>query len=130
MNIGPGPDGDWDPEAYKRLADIGKWIKINGEGIYSSKAVAPYSDGDVFFTQSKDGKNEYAFLLAKDNEVTLPATVTINTGNSEKVKTVSLLGVKQKLKWRQDGGSISITIPESLQNNSGLLYAATFKITH
>ena len=130
MNIGPGPDGDWDPEAYKRLADIGKWIKINGEGIYSSRAVAPYSDGEVFFTQSKDGKNEYAFLLSKNNEVALPASLTINTGNAEKVKAVALLGVKQKLKWKQDGGSISITIPESLQNNSGLLYAGTLKITY
>ncbi len=130
MNIGPGPYGDWDPEAYKRLADIGKWIKINGEGIYASRAVAPYSDGDIFFTQSANGKNEYAFLLAKNNEVTLPAAVTINTGNSTKVKAVTLLGVKQKLKWKQEGGAITVTVPQSLQNNSGLLYAATFKIIH
>ncbi|RYE29025.1 MAG: alpha-L-fucosidase, partial [Sphingobacteriaceae bacterium] len=38
MNIGPGPDGDWDPVAYQRLKGIGDWIKINGEGIYNSKA--------------------------------------------------------------------------------------------
>jgi len=130
MNIGPGPDGDWDPEAYKRLADIGKWIKINGEGIYSSKAIAPYSSGDVFFTQAADGKTEYAFLLAKNNEVALPSVLTINTGNSTKIKQFTLLGVNQKLKWKQDGGVISITIPESLQKDSGLLYAAEFKINY
>lgn len=129
MNIGPGPDGDWDPEAYKRLADIGKWIKINGEGIYSSKAVAPYSEGDIFFTQSADGKNEYAFLLAKENEVTLPATLTINTGNSNKIKAITLLGSQQKLKWMQDGGAIVVTMPQSLQSDNRILYAATFKIT-
>jgi alpha-L-fucosidase len=60
----------------------------------------------------------------------LPATLTINTGNSDKVKSVALLGVKQKLKWKQEGGSINITIPESLQNNNGLQYAATIKIIH
>ncbi|HVW15627.1 MAG TPA: alpha-L-fucosidase [Mucilaginibacter sp.] len=128
MNIGPGPDGDWDPEAYKRLADIGKWIKINGEGIYASKAVAPYSAGDIFFTQSADKKTEYAFLLSKDVNVNLPATITIQTANPEKVKSVTLLGVKHKLKWAQTDGNITVAIPQTLQNQNGLQYAAAFKI--
>jgi alpha-L-fucosidase len=130
MNIGPGPDGDWDPEAYKRLADIGKWIKINGEGIYSSKAVAPYSSGDIFFTQSANGNNEYAFLLSKDNEVALQSVIAIKTANTKKVKKVTLLGVGQKLKWSQKDGNISVTIPQSLQNGNGLQYAAVFKINY
>jgi len=130
MNIGPGPDGDWDPEAYKRLADIGKWIKINGEGIYSSKAVAPYSSGDIFFTQSADGNNEYAFLLSKDNEVTLPPVIDIQTGNGRKVKKITLLGVGKKLKWNQQEDHISVTVPQSLQSGNGLQYAAVFKISY
>ncbi|HTD40274.1 MAG TPA: alpha-L-fucosidase [Mucilaginibacter sp.] len=130
MNIGPGPDGDWDPEAYKRLADVGKWIKINGEGIYSSKAIEPYSTENIFFTQSAHGENEYAFVLSENNEVILPAVVTIKTGNSRKAKHIALLGTNQKLKWSQQQDSISITIPESLQNGSGLMYAAAFKITY
>ncbi|MGZ3821829.1 MAG: alpha-L-fucosidase, partial [Mucilaginibacter sp.] len=130
MNIGPGPDGDWDPEAYKRLADIGKWIKINGEGIYSSKAVAPYSSENIFFTQSVDGKNEYAFLLSKENEVNLPPLLNIKTGNTRKVKGITLLGTSQKLKWNQKEDAISVVIPKSLQNGSGLLYAAAFRIKY
>jgi alpha-L-fucosidase len=130
MNIGPGPDGDWDPEAYKRLADIGKWIKINGEGIYSSRAIAPYSSGDIFFTQSADGNNEYAFLLSKDNDVTLPGVITIQTGNARKIKKITLLGVNQKLKWNQHENAVSITIPQSLQSGNGLQYAAVFKINY
>jgi alpha-L-fucosidase len=130
MNIGPGPDGDWDPEAYKRLADIGKWIKINGEGIYASKAIAPYSDGDIFFTQTNGANNEYAFLLGNDKGLTLPPVVSIKTGNARKVQQLTLLGVKQKLKWKQDGDVINVTIPTALQNNSGLSYAAGFKIKY
>ncbi|MBS1531745.1 MAG: alpha-L-fucosidase [Bacteroidetes bacterium] len=130
MNIGPGPDGDWDPVAYERLADIGKWMKVNGEGIYASKAVAPYSVGDIFFTRSADAKTEYAFLLSKEDGVSLPATVTIPIGNTSKVRSVTLLGVKQKLKWTQNGGDVSVTIPASLQSNNGLRYAATFKINY
>lgn len=128
MNIGPGPDGDWDPVAYQRLADIGKWMKINSEGIYSSKTIAPYSAGDIFFTRSADSKTEYAFLLSKDNSVSLPTTLTIPTQNTAKARSVKLLGVKQKLKWSQKGGDILVSVPSSLQNNSGLQYAAVFKI--
>jgi len=130
MNIGPGPDGDWDPEAYKRLTDIGKWIKINGEGIYASKAIAPYSDGDIFFTQTNGGNNEYAFLLGNDKGLTLPPVVSIKPGSQRKVKQVTLLGVKQKVKWKQDGDVINVIVPAALQNNSGLSYAAGFKITY
>jgi len=130
MNIGPGPDGDWDPEAYKRLADIGKWIKINGEGIYASKAVAPYSAGDIFFTQTNFGSDEYAFLLSKNNDVAFEPVVKIPTGNDRKVKKIALLGIGQKLKWKQEGGDILVTIPKSMQSNNGLQYAAAFKLTY
>lgn len=130
MNIGPGPDGDWDPEAYKRLADIGKWIKINGEGIYASKAVAPYSAGDIFFTQTNGGSDEYAFLLSKNNDVTFEPVVKIPTGNDKKIKKITLLGINQKLKWKQEGGDILVTIPKSIQSNNGLQYAAAFKLTY
>lgn len=130
MNIGPGPDGDWDPKAYERLADIGEWIKINGEGIYSSKPVAPYSDGNMFFTQAADGSKQYAFVLAGDNGITMPPVVNIKTINGKKAKHVTLLGATQKLKWKQDGGVIAVTIPSWLQNWAGLQYAATFKVEY
>ncbi len=131
MNIGPGPDGDWDPEAYKRLADIGRWMKINGEGIYSSKAVAPYSVENIFFTQTKEGNNEYAFVLPAGEDVILPPVLSIKTGNARKVKHVTLLGAKQKLKWTQTGDGVDVVIPKPLQaESSGLQYAAAFKIEY
>ena len=80
MNIGPGPDGDWDPEAYKRLADIGKWIKDQWRGYIFVQGRRAVFAGDIFFTQSADGKNEYAFLLSKNNDGYLPPMIKITTG--------------------------------------------------
>ncbi|MDN3583159.1 alpha-L-fucosidase [Mucilaginibacter flavus] len=130
MNIGPGPDGDWDPVAYSRLKQIGDWIKINGEGIYGSDAVAPYSEGNTYYT--KAGKAVYAFVLApKDTDaVVLPTTLTIHLKDMARVKKITLLGTNQKIKYTVAQGAININIPASLQTQNGLKHAAVFKIQY
>ncbi len=130
MNIGPGPDGDWDPVAYSRLKQIGDWIKINGEGIYESNAVAPYSEGNTYYTRT--GKSVYAFVLAEKDkdEVVLPSTISLHLKNQGKVKKISLLGINQKIKYTVGDGVINIKVPASLQNQNGLNQAAVFKIQY
>lgn len=130
MNIGPGPDGDWDPVAYERLQQIGNWMKINGEGIYNTTPVTPYSEGNTFYTKLKNANTIYAFVLADKGSVTLPAKANFHLKIDNKVKKISLLGVNKKLKWAQYGDSINIIIPKNLQTNSGLSHAAAFKIQY
>lgn len=127
MNIGPGPDGDWDPVAYDRLQGISAWMKINGEGIYGSKSVAPYSTGNVFYTKAKNDKAIYAFMLSDQDKVVLPATVSVKVS---KPKKVTLLGSNQRLKWKQQNDEVVISVPQGLQNNSGLNAAACFKMEY
>jgi len=38
LNIGPRSDGTFPPEAVERLKAIGKWMKVNSESIYGTKA--------------------------------------------------------------------------------------------
>ncbi|MEN0054888.1 MAG: alpha-L-fucosidase [Mucilaginibacter sp.] len=127
MNIGPGPDGDWDPVAYQRLQGISAWMKINGEGIYGSKSVAPYSTSNVFYTQAKNNKAIYAFVLSDQEKVLLPSTITVKAA---KPKKVTLLGSKQSLKWKQENDEVVVQIPAGLQQNSGLNEAACFKLEY
>jgi alpha-L-fucosidase len=129
MNIGPGPDGDWDPEAYNRLNSIGDWMKINGEGIYNSRAVAPYSSGNIYYTKNKDKNRIYAFVLAEKEIVSLPGTLNITLKDIKKVKKVTMLGSTQQLKWKSNADGIQLTIPASA-NNIGLKQAACFTIDY
>ncbi len=60
LNIGPKPDGTVTDEETQVLLDIGKWLKINGEGIYSSVPWRKFGEGEVnaedgFF---KDGEEK------------------------------------------------------------------------
>jgi alpha-L-fucosidase len=130
MNIGPGPDGDWDPVAYDRLKQIGDWIKINGEGIYGSVSIAPYSEGNVFYTKSKNSNTIYAFVLPGKDSLILPQSLTFHLPDVKKAKKVSLLGVSKKLEWISAGDGIEVKILKNLQEKSGLNYAATFKIQY
>src|SRR6202000_2805889 len=78
LNIGPSPDGDFDDTAYARLKDIGAWLHVNGEGIYGSRTIFPWSSGNVYLTQSKDSSAVYAFFLGENSAVTLPTQITID----------------------------------------------------
>lgn len=53
MNIGPTADGLIPPIFEERLADVGGWLRINGEAIYSTR---PWSGG---LPSGMDGKNVY-----------------------------------------------------------------------
>ncbi|TSD67948.1 alpha-L-fucosidase [Inquilinus sp. KBS0705] len=129
LNIGPGPDGDWDPVAYQRLSEVSKWMQINGEGIYGSKSVAPYSSGNIYYTKAKSSNTIYAFLMADADTVKFDDTISIKLNDITKVKKVSLLGFKQSLKWQLKGDELVVKIPASIQK-SQTYQAATFKIQY
>ena len=42
LNVGPMANGEIPKESIARLKDIGNWVKINGEAIYSSSRWKPF----------------------------------------------------------------------------------------
>ncbi len=77
LNIAPGPDGAWHPEAYERLRDIGAWMQVNGEAIYGTKTPANgrFRDGNMVFTEK--GAATYAIYLAEPGEDRMPDQIRI-----------------------------------------------------
>ncbi|MET0243580.1 MAG: alpha-L-fucosidase [Flavitalea sp.] len=121
LNIGPGPDGDWDPVAYQRLEEIGKWMEVNGVGIYDSKSLAPYSTGNTFFTQSKDGSKQFAYYLVEDS-VVLTKTVTIKDFKVKKNAKIRIAGGTGKLKWKQPSADLVITLPGAIAEKNAVCF--------
>ena len=129
LNIGPSPEGDWDDTAYARLKDIGAWMTINGEGIYGSRPIRPYASGNVYLTQSKDSLQTYAFYLSEGSDVILPAQVTIDRFTPRPGSKISILGVKGKIKWHEDGKKMVIEVPAALQHKVVGQHAVVFKLS-
>lgn len=130
LNIAPGPNGDWDKEAYDRLAEVGKWIAINGEGIYDTKVIAPYSKENLYYTQRIDEKSTYVFLLSDQDNVSLTDKIEVPIPDGKAVKKVEILGSSSKIKWKVKGNVLELSIPEKLQQASSLLYAITIKLSY
>jgi alpha-L-fucosidase len=114
LNIGPGPDGELDPNAYERLKEIASWIKVNGEAIYGTRMYKVFGEGDsIRFTQAKDGKTEYIFLFNYPKEKLVLSKIAIPRNAS-----LQMLGSSKPLKWKTEGGKVEVSFPESLKNVS------------
>ena len=66
LNVGPDADGNLPEEALKRMEAIGKWLEQNGYAIYGTRPLFPYCEGNIRYTQSKDGKHQYAITLTEE----------------------------------------------------------------
>ena len=127
LNIGPGPDGTWDPGAYELLAQIGKWLKANGESIYGTRAVQPYQTGNLAFTRCKDG-TVYAIYLAGESEVSMPRTITLPESLVKVGARVSLLSNPTPLDCEHSPKGCVISIPETQADHPYCDYAWVLKI--
>ncbi len=128
LNIGPGPDGDWDPVAYSRLQEIADWMSVNGVAIHSSKPLMPYESDNIYFTQSGDGKKQYAFLLSENENIQLPAEIIIENFIPPVKSKISLLGTGAKLKWKTSDGKTIIQVPAKIRSGWKGKFAATLLI--
>ncbi|MGB3008615.1 MAG: alpha-L-fucosidase [Chitinophagaceae bacterium] len=124
LNIGPGPDGELDTNAYARLKDIGFWMKINGEAIYNTRMFSTFGEGEkIRYTQSKDAKTQFIFLFDfPDNKLNLKK---ISFPKSTKVQ---MLGSKSVLKWVMTENGIEITIPKKLEKSSNYIWVLKAQI--
>jgi alpha-L-fucosidase len=110
LNIGPGPDGRLPATAVSRLEDIGDWMAINAEAIHGTRPIEPYKDGKVAFTRK--GQTVYAIYLAAKDEESLPEQIRFGSLKPRAGSSVSLLGSKATLTWREEPSGVVITIPE------------------
>ena len=118
LNIGPGPEGELDAEAYKRLKDIGIWIKTNGEAIYGSRMFKVFGEGEkIRYTESKDGSVKYIFLFdfPKSKQLLTKISFSKNT-------KLQMLGSTAKLSWKQNGNMVEVAIPAALEKVSNYVW--------
>jgi len=126
LNIGPAPDGEWDPNAYARLEDIGKWMQVNGEAIYDAEADASLpGQGKWVFTKKQDCIYAIYQLAAKE---AISEIYKLNINTASPIKKIQILGTDQKIIFKQASTSLSIFTPVKKLNAN--TEALVFKIQY
>ena len=134
LNLTQHGRGDLDPEVIRIAKDIGAWLKVNGEAVYSSRPFEVYGETGVCYTRNQG--NVYATLLDwKGGPVTLKA-LHADGATLGKVSKVELLGSDTAVTFVQDGQALTVTPDATVQPQAGMsnqtLAAGcrVFRITH
>ena len=137
LSISPRADGTIPDEQKHILLELGKWLKVNGEGIYGTRKwkietegptdklldttgnktlwtfAGNCNAGDVRFTQS--GNRLFAFVLdwPHRGEVLIRALRTaerVSTGNQ--IQRISLLGSDARIDWERRDDGLWVRFPK------------------
>ncbi len=145
LNVGPKADGTIPEDQKAILADMGAWLRVNGDAIYDARCWKTFGEGP---TESEDGymsekKKQDAFVAedirftTKDNKL---YAIALDWPESNKtlikslvkgsefcswdIQNVRMLGVEGDLEWAQGNEGLEITLPDT----KPCKFAYTFEI--
>jgi alpha-L-fucosidase len=107
LNVGPTADGRIPVIQQQRLADIGDWLRVNGDAIYGSTSVnAGAWMGPEYVRFTRRGPELFAICTKwPENPFVLKEKA------AGPVISVRMLGLGQKIRWERRGSEITIHPP-------------------
>jgi alpha-L-fucosidase len=111
LNVGPRADGTFPPEAVERLAEIGAWMRVNGESIHGS-AASLFDDlpfGRCTVRVGEQGSKLYfhVFEWPKDRRLVVPGL------GSTFGRAYLLARPEAELPRAREGGDVWISLPDA-----------------
>ena len=127
LNVPPRADGTLDDKAIILLKEIGKWLKINGEGIYGTRPWTIFGEGPTIadgghfkrmaeltakdFRFTTKGDTIYAFVCGvPEKSVSIKAFSRVKY---HQINSIRMLGVDKDLKFVQNNDALEIDMPDN-----------------
>jgi alpha-L-fucosidase len=151
INVVQTPEGDLEQDVIDIMEGISKWIAANSEGVYASRPWKVYGEGpstkkenqkkgrfggisDSGGYQSTDiryttkGGHVYAFVMAApESDIRMTSLGKSAKLADKDIASVSMLGSKEKLQWKQEDDALVIAKPANLPTWKVSSFKITFK---
>jgi alpha-L-fucosidase len=130
LGIGPMPNGDLEPDAYRNMEVVAAWMKVNGRAL---KEAGPLPDGEsanvpataggsrrYLFALPKYGKNRDGnrdALPAMERDLLPPVDETLTFQVAAKPKSATLLGDGKPVEFSYADGTVTVQLPASRRSN-------------
>jgi alpha-L-fucosidase len=145
LNLGLSPDGEWAPSAVTIFEEIGNWMDVNGEALYSTHPVWPYEYGILTSVYPEyiglpamycTMKGDVMYILSPTPDDIFPEIIifpwireAMFQGNVT-VSNVEVLGLGASVEWELRRGGLVATLPFAKRAATGpLKYAFVWKIS-
>lgn len=123
--MGPTKEGTIAPIYEERLRQMGKWLAINGNGVYGSKPWLHQNDTtnpNVWYTSKNESVFGFLLKWSSDN-------VKLSAFNESKFEDIKLLGYNNKIEWTLTNDQVEIDTSKIRLDNS-LNWAWVFEFTN
>lgn len=121
LNVAPQPDGELPAPAVTSMRELGRWLKIHGDGIYETEAAEPYFTRSDRYTTKEN--TLYVFHLYEDC-ARLPASLYLDV--RKEVSTVTLMRTGEAVPFTHRGNYL--ILDTSAINMNAAFYADCFVI--
>ncbi|XP_028369746.1 tissue alpha-L-fucosidase [Phyllostomus discolor] len=126
LNIGPTKDGLIVPIFQERLLAIGKWLRVNGEAIYSSKPWRVQLEKNESVWYTSEGAAVYAIFLKWPENGVLSLKSPQTTSSTQ----IIMLGIQEDLEWsKSPHEDLLIHLPQLPPSALPSEFAWTIKMT-